>query len=224
MARGGRWKLESIAEVLDGVLEKHFYGPVAEQSIIAIYQACETANELTSGTFMTEEAHDVLPQIRHAFAEQIWRTQLKVVSGVVVEKLQTKGGGNYYTKATCDEKLVLTESTSDAAWCLPRHAVFRAGFASIQPGLFDQGPEHVDDDLIYGIITHAPARGPLTEVPVGFFQIGFPDIDYKTFVYRVDLLKLYQSLFRKLRAHEEIVIGEATAELLENLKRGKKAS
>ncbi len=100
---------------------------------------------------------------------------------------------------------------------------FEAGFASLQLRLFDRQQEAADY-LTYGIITHGPSHAALSELPLRFCQIGFPDREYRGFVHRVDLLRVYASLFRKLQAHEEIVIGEATAELLENIKRGKKAS
>jgi hypothetical protein len=210
--------VESIADQLSRLLKSSFYGERAEQTLIALYQAYEQATELAGSSFMVPEAHDLLPHLRRAFMEQNWRTKMKLLPGVIAESAKVKGGGNFYTKATYDQRLTLTVSSADAPWCLPRHAVFRVGYAAgVQLDLFEKPLEKVDGPF-YAIITHGPATGD-SELPLDFCQIGFPDNEYRSFVHRVNLLREYAPLFKRLHAGEEIVIGQATAELLENARK-----
>jgi hypothetical protein len=115
--------------------------------------------------------------------------------GVVAESEKIMGGGNYYTKIIFDDTLTLTLSSADAAWCLPRHAMFRAGYtAEVQLGLFDKRPQKIEGPY-YAIVTHGPSRRESSSnLPFDFCQIGFPDNEYKTFVHRVNLLKAYETL------------------------------
>jgi hypothetical protein len=48
-----------IADELDAVLKSCFYGERAEQIMIALHRAYESADELATANFMGPEAHDV---------------------------------------------------------------------------------------------------------------------------------------------------------------------
>jgi hypothetical protein len=146
-----------------------------------------------------------------------------LLPGVVAVSEQVPRGGGNYTRVTCDDKLNLTISTADGYSSLPRHAHFRAGYAKqVQFGLFDENEPDAVENPYYAIITHGPSYYKTnSELPLAFCQIGFPDSEYSSFIHQVDLLKLYAPLFAKLHANEPIEIGQATAELLENIKRAK---
>jgi hypothetical protein len=217
--------MESIANELTKLLMGSFYGHRAEQSIIAIYKGYEKAQELTDSNFMEAEAHDLRPHIRRGCIEQGWKTQMKALPGVVATSEKVAGGGNSFAKVTFDDRLTVTISASDAAWSLPRYAEYRKGYAKLQLNLFPTGDIEVIESSRYAIITHGPSPARRTgTLPLAFCQIGFPDNSYTYFVHRVNLFKCYASLFRKLLANEPIVIGEATAELLESIAREQKAS
>jgi hypothetical protein len=215
--------LATIAEELNAVLDSYFYGDLAEQTIMTLHRAYGDADELVGSTFMVSEAHDIAPHVRRAYIEQGLRTQASLIPGVVAQSETVSGGGNFFTKVT-NGKLTFTVSAADAAGCLPRYAEYRKGYATLQLPLFGKRPEPCDGPF-YALVTHGPACGAARlESPIGFCQIGFPNHQYKSFVHRVNLRRLYAPLFARLQAGEEIVIGQATAELRESIKRAKRAS
>jgi hypothetical protein len=208
----------TVAEELNGVLSDYFYGDLAEQMLITIHRSYGEADDLLGSMFMAPEAHDLIGHVRRAFIEQGVKTQAASIPNVRATSEPVIDGRSYFTKIT-HGKLTLTVSASESSSSLPRYAKYRKGYAELQLPLFGKRPE-VYDGPFYAIVTHGPSYGAArSEGPIGFCQIGFPDHRYKSFVHQVDLRRYYAPLFERLHMGEEIIIGQATAELRERIAR-----
>lgn len=210
--------MATVAEELNAVLNDFFYGDLAEQTLITLHRSYCEADELLGSHFMVPEAHDLIGHVRRAFIEQGLRTQAASIPNVSATSETVIDGRSYFTKVT-HGKLTLTVSASESSSSLPRHAEYRKGYAALQYPLFGKKPE-VCDGPFYAIVTHGPSYGAAkSERPIGFCQIGFPDHRYKFFVHQVDLRRYYAPLFERLHTGEEIITGQATAELRERIAR-----
>lgn len=211
--------MATIEEELNSVLDADFYGDLAEQLIINLHRSYLQAGDLVDSIFMAPEAHDLIGHVRRGFIEQGIRTQAALIPNVSATSEKTAEGRSYFSKVASG-KLTLTVSAAESPACLPRDAKYRKGYSVLQRSLFDPPPEN--DGAYYAIITHGPSYGSAqSDGLIGFCQVAFPDHEYKCFVHQVDLKKNYAELFARLQAGEEIVIGQATAELRERIRRAK---
>ncbi len=181
-----------LNEELDGYFDASFGTQVQEAMVKCMFQAYADSYEACK-KFLKEEAHDLL-------GFQRWieiRNQFRGLGGRFNEietYTEPNGPAPSYHVVINSEKMILTVSSVQAPWIMPRPAAYRKEFA-IQ-NQYELWPK-LPSSKIFGILIHGP--NPKDKSKPAFLQVRFPDKNYESYIqHNIDLFSRFDALVKNL--------------------------
>ena len=166
-------------------------------------------------SYSTEQAHDLRPQMRRADIEQLLRGLPGRHSDVIAVPEINVSNNAWHVRLTSG-RITLTVSAVDGPENVVREAVFRRNLARrYQMGFSGDGwesptpirPTTTDDDLVYGLVIHGPAKHDTVQRFPAFVHIVFPVEDCTTYyIDRLDLLARFREhpVIKEVIGQEEV--------------------
>lgn len=182
-----------LNEELDSYFEGSFSRPVQEALVKCVIHSYAIAWE-SCKKYLKEEAHDLL-------GFQRWielRSQLRGLGGRFKEietYTQPNGPAPSYHVVIDSEKIILTVSSVQSPWIMPRPASYRKEYAvQNQLDLFEKLSPN---SKIFGLLIHGP--NPKDRSKPAFLQVRFPDKDYESYIqHNIDLFARFEGLVKQL--------------------------